>query len=115
MKQSVNQVLNFFKNHKYGRLSLAVIFLALVVFGSMYVSSMMEEKPVALSQVAAAISDGQVVGIEKLQGSDTLIVHYKDGSQDTTREDQTTSFLEQMQLLGVNRSQMAKLKYEIIE
>lgn len=114
MKQSVNQVMDFLKNHKYGRLSLTLFLLVLVIFGSMIINSMMQEKPIALSKVAAAIADGQVVGIEELQGKDILIIHYKDGSEDTTRRDPNTSFLEQMQLLGVSRSQMAKLEYEVV-
>src|SRR5260221_1292732 len=53
--------------------------------------------------------------MEELQGSDTMIIHYKDGSQNTTRRDQTTSFLEQMQFLGVDKSQISKLEYEIVK
>ncbi len=114
MKQSVNQVLAFFKNHKYGRVSLVLLLLGLVVFSTMFFRSITQEKPVALSTVATAISDGQVVRIEELQGSDTVVIHYKDETQDTTRRDQSTSFLEQMQFLGVNRSQMSNLEYEIV-
>jgi hypothetical protein len=114
MKQSVNQVKDFLKNHKYGRLSLTLLLLVLVILGVTIINSMMQEKPIALSKVAAAISDGQVVGIEEFQGSDTLVIHYKDGSEGTTRRDPNTSFLEQMQFLGVSRSQMAKLEYEVV-
>ncbi len=115
MKQSVNQVLNFFKNHKYGKASLILLIIGLAAVGTMFVRSMMQEKPIALSNVAAAISAGRVVRIEELQGSNTLVIHYKDGAEDTTRRDPSTSFLEQMQFLGVSRSQMAKLEYEIVE
>jgi len=114
MKQSVNQVVDFFKNHKYGRLSLILLILGLVVLSAIFIRSLMEEKPIALSKVAAAISAGRVVRIEELQGSDTMVIYYKDGSQDTTRRDVSASFLEQMQFLGVSRSQMAKLEYEIV-
>jgi cell division protease FtsH len=115
MKQSVNQVLEFIKKHKYGRLSLALLLLGLVVISAIFIRAGAEEKPIALSEVAASITDGQVIRIEELQGSDTLVVHYKDGTRDTTRRDPTTSFLEQMQFLGVSRSQIMKLEYEIIE
>ncbi len=115
MRQSVNQALDFFKNHKYGRLSLALLLLVLVGFGAMFINSIMQEKPVALSKVAAAISAGRVARIEELQGSDTLIIHYKNGSQVTTRRDPAASFLEQMLFLGVSRSQISKLEYEIVE
>jgi len=114
MKQSVNQVLEFFKKHKYGRLSLALLVLGLVIVGVMLYRSLTEPKPIALSDVATAISAGRVVRIEELQGSDTIIIHYKGGSQDTTRRDTSTSFLEQMQFLGVDKSQMSKLKYEVV-
>jgi cell division protease FtsH len=114
MKQSVNQVVNFFKNHKYGKLSLILLILGLVTLSAVLIRSLTEEKPIALSKAAAAISNGRVVRIEELQGSDTMIIHYKDGSQDTTRRDPSTSFLEQMQFLGVNRSQISKLEYEVV-
>lgn len=115
MKQSVNQVLNFFKNHKYGKPSLILLIIGLAAVGTMFVRSIMQEEPIALSNVAAAISAERVVRIEELQGSNTLVIHYKDGTEDTTRRDSSTSFLEQMQFLGVSRSQMAKLEYEVIE
>lgn len=115
MKQSVNQVLEFFRKHKYGRISLILLLLGLVVFGAMFIRSSMEEKPIALSTVAASITAGQVVRIEELQGSNSLVIHYKDGSEDTTRRDQASSFLEQMQFLGVSRTQISKLEYEVVE
>lgn len=94
---------------------MVLLLLALIVLSTLFIRSITQEKPVALSVVAAAISDGRVVSIEELQGSDTVIIHYKDRSQDTTRRDQATSFLEQMQFLGVSRSQIAKLEYEVVE
>jgi cell division protease FtsH len=115
MKQSVNQVLEFFKNHKYGRLSLFLLFVGLIAIGAVFARSTMEEKPVALSDVAVAISAGKVIRIEESPGSDTLTIFYQDGSQDTTRHDQSSSFLEQMQFLGVSRSQLSKLEYEVVE
>ena len=77
MKQSVNQIVNFFKNHKYGRPSLILILLGMVVTGVLLIRSTMEKEPIALSEVALAISAGHVTGIEELQGSDILIIHYK--------------------------------------
>lgn len=114
MKQSVNQVLNFFKTHKYGKVSLILLLLGLIVLSTILVKSLTQEKSIALSEVAVAISNGQVVRIEEIQGKDTLTIFYQDGSQDTTRRDSSSSFLEQMQFLGVTRSQMAKLEYEVI-
>ena len=114
MKQSVNQVVEFFKKHKYGRASLVLIILGLVIISAMFIRSLMEEKPIALSKIAAAISAGRVERIEEMQDSDIVVVHYKDGSQVETRRDPSTSFLEQMQFLGVSRSQMAKLEYEVV-
>jgi cell division protease FtsH len=114
MKQSVNQIVEFFRKHKYGKVSLVLLLLVLGVFSTMLINSLMQEKPIALSKVALAISGGQVTRIEEVQGGDTLVIHYKDGTEDTTRRDPSTSFLEQMQYLGVSRSQMAKLEYEVV-
>jgi len=113
MKQSVNQVVEFFKKHKYGKLSLILLIIGLVVVSAMLIRSLMEEKPIALSKAAAAISAGRVERIEELQDSDIVVIHYTNGSQVETRRDRSTSFLEQMQFLGVSRSQIAKLEYEI--
>ena len=114
MKQSVNQIVEFFRKHKYGRLGLALLLLGLIVVGVMLYRSLTEAKPIALSEVAAAISAGRVARIEELQGSDTIVIHYKDETQDTTRRDLSTAFLEQMQLLGVDKSQISKLEYEVV-
>lgn len=115
MKQSVSHILNFFKHHRYGKLSLVLLILVIAAGGAIFVNSMMQEKSVALSEVAAAISAGKVVRIEEVQGSNTLVIHYKDGTEDTTLRDTSTSFLEQIQFLGVSRSQISKLEYEVIE
>src|SRR5678815_1263445 len=114
MKQTVNQIVEFFRKHKYGRLGLALLLLGLIVVGVMLYRSLTEAKPIALSKVAAAISAGRVARIEELQGSDTIVIHYKDETQDTTRRDLSTAFLEQMQLLGVDKSQISKLEYEVV-
>ena len=114
MKQSVYQIVNFFKKHKYGRLSLILVILGMVVTSVLLIRSIMQEEPVALSEVADSIMAGRVSRIEELQGSDTMVVHYTDGSQDTTRRNASTSFLEQMQFLGVQSSQMSRLEYEIV-
>jgi cell division protease FtsH len=115
MKQSVTQVLDFFKKHKYGKMSLALMLVALVVSAALLIRSGQQEKPIPLSEVAAAISAGQVVRIEDSPANGNLIIHYQDGAQHTTRRDTAAPFLEQMRYLGVNNSQMAKLHYEIVE
>jgi cell division protease FtsH len=115
MKQSVIQILDFFKKHKYGKTSLILLLIGLVAFGTVLVRSKPQEKPIPLSEVAAAISAGEVVKVQDSQDSGSLTIHYKDGSQSTTRRDQSASFLEQMQYLGVSDNQISKLHYEIVE
>ncbi len=115
MKRSVNQILNFFKNHQYGKISLILLILVTLAGGALLINSIMQKKPIALSEVAAAISAGRVVRIEEIQDSNSLIIHYKDGTEDTTRRDKSTSFLEQMQFLGVSQSQLANLEYQVVE
>ncbi len=74
MKQSVTQILDFFKKHKYGKMTLALLLVGVIVSGVLLVRSKPEEKPIPLSQVAAAISAGQVVRIEDSPESGLLTI-----------------------------------------
>lgn len=115
MKQSVTQILDFFKKHKYGRTSLVLLLIGLVAVAAALARSKPQPEPIPLSEVAAAISAGQVVKVEDSQNSGITTIYYAGGKQNTTRRDQTAPFLEQMQLLGVNNYQLSKLHYEIVE
>ena len=64
MKQSVTQILDFFKKHKYGRATLALLVVAAITAGILFFTAKPQEEPIPLSDVAAAISAGQVVKIE---------------------------------------------------
>ncbi len=115
MKQSMTQILDFFKKHKYGKLILALLLVGVIATSFVLLHPQPAEEPIPLSKVATAISAGKVIKIEdSLEGSN-LTIHYKDGSQATARSDKSASFLEQMQYLGVGHSQLAKLQYEIVE
>lgn len=115
MKQSVIQILDFFKKHKYGRLSAVALLAALIFASAFYIRSMQQEKPLALSEVAGAISAGRVARIEDFPASGSLTLYYHDDSQHTSRRDKASSFLEQMKYLGVSENEMARLQYKIVE
>src|SRR5215203_4855190 len=104
MKQSVTQILDFFKKHKYGRLIFAVLVVALIVTSGLALRTKVQEKPIPLSQVAAAISAERVVKIDDSQYNGLITIHYKDGTQKTTLRDTDAPFLEQMKYLGVSES-----------
>ena len=67
MKESVNHILDFLKKHKYGSISLILLLLGLTVLGAVFLRLNPKEKPLALSELATAISAGQVVRIEDLR------------------------------------------------
>ncbi len=115
MKQSVTQILDFFKKHKYGKLTLALLVLGIIAAGALLLTAKPEPEPIPLSKVAADISAGQVARIEDNQETGTLTIYYKNNTQSTTRRDKTASFLEQMKYLGVNDTQLSKLEYELVE
>src|SRR5687767_6599558 len=115
MKQSVIQILDFFKKHKYGKTSLILLLIGLVAFGAVLLRSKPQENPIPLSEVAAAISAGEVVRVEDSQESGLITIHYEDGTKNITLRDKTAPFLEQMQYLGVSNSQMAELHYEMVK
>jgi ATP-dependent Zn protease len=114
MKQSVHQILDFFKKHKYGKLSLIILLAGLVFSSTMALQSKPKEEPIALSKVATAISAGQVAKIDDAQDKGELTVHYNDGSKDIALKDKASPFLEQMRYLGVSESRLTKLNYEVI-
>src|SRR5690349_7930622 len=115
MKQSVTQLLDFFKKHKYGKATLALLVIATIVAGTLFFTAKPQEEPIPLSEVAAAISAGKVAKIEDSPENGLLTIYYTDKSQNITRRDKTAPFLEQMKYLGVNESQMSKLQYELVE
>jgi cell division protease FtsH len=116
MKQSVTKILDFFKKHKYGRISLLLLLVGLAAGSSaLFYGLRPQAGPIALSAVADAISAGSVVKIEDAQDLGELTIYYKDGSKQTTRRDKAAPFLEQMHYLGVTDGQLARLQYEIVE
>ena len=114
MKQSVNKLLDFFKKHKYGKWSLALILIGLLVSATILVRNKPQAESLPLSGLAAAISSGEVLKIEDSQATGDLTVIFKDGRQLATHRDTAASFLEQMRYLGVSETRLAKVEYEIV-
>jgi cell division protease FtsH len=115
MKQSVTQILDFFKKHKYGKLTLALLLVGLITSVVLLARVKPEQEPIPLSKVAASITAGEVTKIEDNPDTGSLTIYYKNKSQSTTRRDRTAPFLEQMKYLGVSEAQMSKLEYELVE
>jgi cell division protease FtsH len=115
MKQSVTQILDFFKKHKYGKLSLAVTLLGALITSAFLMNTRSLEEPIPLSAVASAISAQEVQRVEDSRYTGTITVFYKDGTEHTTLRDTSAPFLEQMRYLGVSASELAMLQYEIVE
>lgn len=114
MKQSVNRIVDYFKKHKAMTLILAALSLGLIVSALVF-GLKPEQEPIPLSEVAAAISAGQVIKIEDNQDAGTLTITYVDETESTTRRDKTAPFLQQMIFLGVSESELAKLEYQLVE
>ena len=115
MKESMVKMLDFLKKNKYGRAGVAVLLVGIIISIIVFTRQSAQEEPIPLSQVAGAIAAEQVVRIEDDQEKGLVIIHYKDGSEKVTRRDRNSSFLEQMQLLGVSDAKLAQLNYQIIE
>ncbi len=64
MKQSVTQIVDFFKKHKYGKLSMVVLAIAVLLTGASLLRSRTDGKPIPLSDVAADISAQRVKRVE---------------------------------------------------
>ena len=115
MKQSVTQIVDFFKKHKYGKASIIVLLIAVLITGASLLRSRTDGKPIALSDVAADISAGRIERVEDTRNGGLVTLFYNDDTQRTALRDTAAPFLEQMGLLGVNEEELANLKYEIKE
>jgi cell division protease FtsH len=114
MKESVDQLLEFFKKHKYAKIGLFILAAGLVTSSVMLYQAKPKAEPIALSDVATAIAAGEVEKIEESQELGELTIYYKDGSEDTALKDKTAPFLEQMRYLGVNENKLSHLEYEVV-
>jgi cell division protease FtsH len=115
MKQSVTQIVDFFKKHKYGKVSMVLLVIAVLITGASLLRSRTDGKPIPLSDVAADISAGRVKRVEDSPNSGVVTLYYNNGTQNTTLRDTTAPFLEQMRYLGVDEAKLTNLKYEIKE
>jgi cell division protease FtsH len=115
MKQSVTQIVDFFKKHKYGKASIVVLAIAVLVTAASLLRTKTDGKPIPLSDVAADISAKRVKRVEDSLNSGVVTLFYNDGTQHTTLRDTASPFLEQMRFLGVDDEALAGLKYEIKE
>jgi len=115
MKRSLTKIQGFLKKHPFVRPIAALVLAALIFAGALYTKSTKQEQPLALSEVASAISAGNVTKIEDTPDNGQLTAFYKDGTKHTTRRDKTSSFLEQMKYLGVTEGDMAQVQYKIVE
>src|SRR5688572_3445843 len=109
MKDVTKKVFDYFKKSKQVRIGAIGLVLGLIVFGVLFYSSdSLKEEVIPLSQVATEVSAGHVLKIEDAQEKGLVTIHYEDGSQKTTRRDPNSSVLEQLKLLGVSETQLAK-------
>ncbi len=115
MRETTNRILDFFKNHKYGKWTLLGLFVLIALVAGLIVTTQPQEKSISLSDLASQISAGHVMRIEDSQDSGTLTVYFKDGTQEIARRDKASSFFEQMTYLGVTKNQLDTLNYEIVE
>src|SRR5512139_2122508 len=115
MKQSVTQIVDFFKKHKYGKVSVILLAIAVLLTGASLLRSRTDGKPIPLSDVAADISANRVKRVEDSINSGVVTLYYNDGTKHTTLRDTAAPFLEQMRLLGVAEEDLAGLKYGIKE
>jgi len=114
MKESVTHILDYLKKHKLVSMGLVLLIISLIASSAIYSFLNPQEEPIALSELATAISAEQVERIEDIQGQGELTIYYNDGSEATALKDNSTSFLEQMEYLGVSEGQLARLKYEVV-
>ena len=112
MKQENNRFKKIFQNKKVMIAAGAVIIL-MVLMAAIWAPTQNKPDLLSLSQIAAGIATGEVVKIEDTLVTGELIVHYKDGSEQTAMRDTASSLLEQLSYLNLNGRQLANVEFTV--
>ena len=114
MKDSVDSIVNFIRQNRYGKIVLVLLIVILIGVPAFLLSNQPKETYLPLSEVSAAISAGQVQKIEDSLDTGSLTIYYADGTKKSAQRDTQISFLEQMHYLGLTDGELAKIQYEIV-
>ncbi len=90
----------------------AVLLVAGILFFSLRSQNTVQPKTVSLSEIASGISNGTITGIEDKMMDGEIIIHYQDGSTQIGMRDPNQSLLEQLNLLGLGKDQLAKVQFQ---
>ena len=114
MKDSVDSIVNFIRQNRYGKIILVLFLVLLIGLPAFLLSNQPKESYLPLSEVSTAISAGRVQKIEDSLETGALTIYYKDGTKANALRDPQSSFLEQMHYLGLGDTQLSKIQYEIV-
>ena len=114
MKDSVDSIVNFIRQNRYGKIILILFLVLLIGLPTFLLSNQPKESYLPLSEVSTAISQGHVQKIEDSLETGTLTIYYTDGTKASALRDTQSSFLEQMHYLGLTDAELSKVQYEIV-
>ena len=115
MERMSRSIRGFFKKHPYARFGVWAAVVALIGVAIGLYSRSTRPDAIPISELADAIASGRVASIADAQETGKLTIGFTDGSERITRRDTSASFLQQMALLGVTESQLARLEYEVVQ
>lgn len=110
-----NSTLNrLFQNKKILIYSVALLAL-LSILAFIWLPAQKPQTLIPLSTIASDINNNKVSKIEDTLVTGDLVIHYRDGSVEKSLRDANESLLEQLNLLGVQSSQIAKVQFEMVQ
>jgi cell division protease FtsH len=110
-----NSTLNrLFQNKKILIYSVALLAL-LSILAFIWLPAQKPQTLIPLSTIASDINNNKVSKIEDTLVTGDLVIHYRDGSVEKSLRDANESLLEQLNLLGVQSDQIAKVQFEMVQ
>ena len=74
-----------------------------------------DQPPTSITEVAAAIREGQVVSIQDTADTGRILVTFMDGSEKRSLRDRSSSLISQLRDLGVSSQQLGEIDIEVIQ
>ena len=74
-----------------------------------------DQPPTSITEVAAAIREGQVVSIQDTADTGKILVTFMDGSEKRSLRDRSSSLISQLRDLGVSSQQLGEIDIEVIQ
>jgi cell division protease FtsH len=102
------------KNRKQVALAASLSLVLLVVLASSGLLKQ-DQTTTSITEIAAAIREGQVASIQDTADNGNLLILFKDGSESRSLRDRNSSLVSQLRDMGVSSRQLSEIDIEVVQ